>query len=53
MKIGWCHVTLQVIQEGEEVDFDDLSDVTKEHIAQKIIEGYPSIAISELDEEDN
>lgn len=53
MKSGWCHVTMKVILEGEEVDFDDLSDVTKEYIAQKIIDGYPSIAIFECDEEDD
>ena len=53
MKQGWCHVTLQVTLEGESVDFDDLSEVTQQHIADCIFEGYKSIEICEPDEEDN
>lgn len=45
---GWCHISMKVTLEGREVEFEDLSDVTQEHIAQKILEGYKSIEIVEL-----
>ena len=50
-KSGWCHVTLKITLEGEDVRWDDLSDITQEHIAAKILEGYRSIAI--VEEEDD
>ena len=52
MKHGWCHVTLNITLEGETVRWDDLSEVTQEHIATKIAEGYRSIEIIEEEEDD-
>jgi len=46
-KSGWCHVTMKITLEGKEVNFDDLSEVTQEHICRSIYEGYKSIAIVE------
>ena len=51
-KYGWCHVTLDITLEGEPVRWDDLSDITQEHIAAKILEGYLSIEIIEEEEEE-
>ena len=51
-KNGWCHVTFSVTLDGETVDFDDLSDDTKRHVAEKIVEGYKSIEINEYFEEE-
>ena len=51
-KYGWCHVTLKITLEGEEVRWDDLSDCTQEHIASMIAEGYRSIEIIEEEDDD-
>ena len=50
MKYGWCHVTLNITLEGETVRWDDLSEVTQEHIATMIAKGYRSIEIVEDEE---
>ena len=40
MKRGWWAVKFELTLEGEPVRFEDLSESTQEHIAEKIKEGY-------------
>lgn len=41
-KTGWWHVKFDITLEGEEIRFDDLDEVSQEHIAKCIQEGYTS-----------
>ena len=41
-KYGWWSVKFELTLEGEEVRWDDLDEVTQEHIANCIKEGYTS-----------
>ena len=50
MLYGWCHVSLKITLEGEEIFWEDLSEATQEHIANCILEGYRSVEIVELEE---
>jgi hypothetical protein len=40
MKTGWWEVSFTLTLDGEEVRFDDLSEITQEHITKCITEGY-------------
>ncbi len=40
MKTGWWVVKFDLTLDGENVRFEDLSEVTQEHIAEMIKEGY-------------
>lgn len=52
-KYGWWSVKFELTLDGEEVRFDDLSEVTQEHIANCIKEGYRQGEICEsVDEEE-
>lgn len=51
MKTGWWHVKWDLTLEGEPVRFEDLSEATQEHIAERIKEGYCSGEIVEEDDE--
>lgn len=46
-KTGWWSVKFDLTLEGEEVRWDDLDEVTQEHIAEMIKEGYTSGEIVE------
>ena len=50
-KYGWWSVSFTLTLDGEEVRFDDLSEVTQEHIAECIKEGYVQGEICEWVEE--
>ena len=40
VKSGWWHVKFDLTLDGERVRFSDLSEVTQEHIANLIKDGY-------------
>lgn len=40
MKTGWWGVKFELTLEGEDVRFEDLSEVSQQHIAESILEGY-------------
>lgn len=48
---GWWEVNFDITLEGEEVSFDDLSEVSQEHIANLIGEGYVSGEVHEYNSE--
>lgn len=48
---GHWQVSFKITLEGEEVDFDDLSETTQEHIVDLIKQGYISGEVIE-DSED-
>jgi hypothetical protein len=50
MKTGWWEVSFTFTLEGEKVEFDDLSEITQEHITKCIGEGYRRGEIIEDDE---
>ena len=52
MKCGSWYVTLELVLDGVEVRWDDLSEYTQEHIANMIKEGYIAGDIYEYGEED-
>jgi hypothetical protein len=52
IKTGWWKVSFDLKLEGEEVQFNDLSEATQEHITQKIMEGYIQGEIVEEDDDD-
>ena len=51
-KYGWWSVEFELTLEGKEVRWEDLDEITQEHIANCIKEGYTSgeICISEEEE---
>ena len=53
MKTGWWSVKFELTLDGEDVLWDDLDEVTQEHIAECIKEGYcGGEIVIEDDEED-
>ena len=52
MKSGTWSVTLELVLDGVEVRWDDLSECTQEHIANMIKEGYVAGDIYEYGGED-
>lgn len=44
---GWWSVKFELTLDGKEVRWDDLSEITQEHIANMIKEGYHSGEIAE------
>lgn len=50
-KTGWWSVKFDLTLDGENVRFDDLSETTREHIAELIKEGYWCGEIVEENEE--
>lgn len=51
-KHGWWHVKFTITLDGEEVRFEDLSELSQEHIAERIKEGYYQGEVYEYDEEE-
>ena len=51
IKTGWWKVTFDLTLEGEEVRFDDLSEVTQDHILDCLRDGYEQGEIIEEDSE--
>lgn len=51
MKTGWWTVKFELTLEGEDVLWDNLSEATQEHIAERIKEGYCGGEIVEESEE--
>ena len=52
MKRGWWYVKIECTLEGQDVDFDKLSEVTRKHICKSILDGYRQGEICEEDDED-
>lgn len=46
-KTGTWYVSFELTLEGEDVDFEDLSETTQDHILEQIKEGYFSGEIVE------
>lgn len=51
-KYGWWSVSFDLKLEGQQVYWDELSDVTQEHICKEILGGYRQGEICEEDDED-
>lgn len=52
-KTGWWHVTFDITLEGVDIDFDELSEVSQEHILRMIGEGCRAgEVVEECDDED-
>ena len=51
-KYGWWSVEFELTLEGEEVRWEDLDEITQEHIANCIKEGYTSGEICIYEEEE-
>ena len=51
MKTGWWSIKFDLTLEGESVRFEDLSEITQEHIADCIREGYIGGEIVEEEDE--
>lgn len=52
MNSGWWFVKFELTLEGQDVRWDDLSEITQEHIAEKIKEGYVSGEIYESEDDE-
>jgi hypothetical protein len=50
VKTGWWEVCFKLTLEGEEVELNTLSEITREHITKCIREGYRQGEIVEDDE---
>lgn len=53
MKTGSWFVKIECTLEGQDVDFDNLSEVTQKHICNEILGGYRYGEICEVDDEDD
>jgi hypothetical protein len=53
IKTGWWSVKFDLTLEGEQVRFSDLSEVSQEHIAKLIKDGYYCGEIIEETEDDD
>ena len=51
-KHGWWCIKFDITLDGEEVRFEDLSEISQEHIAECIKEGYRQGEVYEYDEEE-
>ncbi len=52
MKYGWWVVNFDITLDGETVRFDDLSEVSQEHILRQIFDGYRQGEVCETEEDD-
>ena len=52
MKAGWWHLKWDITLEGEPVRFEDLSEVSQDHIAELIKQGYYCGEVIEEEEDE-